>query len=1131
MALIFRDTFSDSDGTLLQNHTPNTGTGWTRVWNSSGRSAEIDGNIMRSEISDASDGFIYSADVTYPSADYSVQADIDDPDSSDDMNYIIARMTDQDNFYSIRFNEDTLELHKKVSGSWTELDSDTNGGDYVQPGDTVKIEVIGTAIKGYIDGVEVLSATDSDLTSAGKGGFAFGGGNELENSSDDLASQEWDNFEIDNIGVSFFTKTHTTDASLEEEGSFTVAHTSDSLLREQDTKTHTTDSELHTAEALQMIGFETGGTEEAIDTSGTLSIQSSIKRTGDYALRANPTSSTGIYRIGGNTDPGDTDLFFHQDIGVSVWLYIADTPAADTTIFETRNLGTANIKVKLHSDGTLGLYNGATQLGSDSSAQDEDSWIRLELKVKYSTSTGTAAAAIDGTEFASASSLNIANNANDIRIGVIDSTTADIYFDDFFMHDIVDYPGSKKIFNLKPDGVGDRDDWAGTFAAVDEIPISEVDARTSATVDDRFTNAVEDISTYSIDGDEIAAIKEWAWWKSDDATGEAALLLRSGFLDIGGASINSTTSQFLASVRSESVSNSVWTEALVDDLEVGMDHAVAPAAGSVRAYAVGIMVAENENITPNFTATHTTNALLRDRETKTHTTSANLKKAGNLRTHTTNALLKKKFTKTHTTNSLKRKRLTKTHTANSLLRKRNTQSHTTNSLKRKRFTKTHTTSSFKRKRFTRTHTTNAMLRKAFTRTQTTDAFLRARLTVSHTTDSLSRKRAVQTHTTDTFLKAVGTAEHTTDSALKDTQGKQHTTDALLRAILDTEHTTDTVLRVEDDIEHTTDAFLAARATASHTADSNLRDVLTASHDTDSLLREQATATHSTDSLAKDVENRSHTTDSLLRASDQLTHDTDSNLREVIIVTHTTNASILGENAQSHNTNALLRAVVETDHTTDGFLLANKQLSHTTDSNLKKSEIEVDHTTDSSLTSAGTLTHDTDALLNERGSLEQATDALLRLSESLTHTVDGLLKKTFDNEHDTDALLRAESELAHTTDGLLSVRVAANHTTDSYIILQAVQTHSTDSSIQNNVRTSHTTDTTLAVRDTRDHTTDSTITNRFTQSHSTDSRLYCNPKRPTIIVEVNKPLTEFTLVVKARTMYNQNNKPTTVYKEC
>lgn len=179
----FVDNFTDTDGVVLQSHTPNTGTSWTMLWQTSaGVDAEINTNRCRSD-GTLNAGVIYTADATYPSADYDVTCTLVTVVALNDRPiYLLVRIQDQENMYGVRIEETATEssLVKKVSGTWTAI-----GSLFSRPanGSVIKLEIIGTALKFYDDGVEIASATVSDHSAAGKAGIAFGGGAELLNGS------------------------------------------------------------------------------------------------------------------------------------------------------------------------------------------------------------------------------------------------------------------------------------------------------------------------------------------------------------------------------------------------------------------------------------------------------------------------------------------------------------------------------------------------------------------------------------------------------------------------------------------------------------------------------------------------------------------------------------------------------------------------------------------------------------------------------------------------------------------------------------------------------------------------------------------------------------------------------------
>lgn len=67
-------------------------------------------------------------------------------------------------------------LGSNVGGSFTLLAT----GDTTAPGDTLRVQAVGTTVTGWVNGVEVYNVTDGDLTdgSVGPGGYGFRGDND-----------------------------------------------------------------------------------------------------------------------------------------------------------------------------------------------------------------------------------------------------------------------------------------------------------------------------------------------------------------------------------------------------------------------------------------------------------------------------------------------------------------------------------------------------------------------------------------------------------------------------------------------------------------------------------------------------------------------------------------------------------------------------------------------------------------------------------------------------------------------------------------------------------------------------------------------------------------------------------------
>jgi hypothetical protein len=203
MTTFFNDTFTEAASTSLAAHVPDTGTGWTLLWDSGGgaRVLQVDASVdqLRCNGNSGDYGLMYTANATYPTANYEVQATFLGTFSTITPIYLLARVQDQENMYALRLVSGTsgVQLYKKVAGAWSTLGSAVT----IANGSVVKLSVNGSAIKVFDDGVEVISVTDSSISAAGKAGVAHGGAAELVTSTDDTRAHAMlDNFSVTDLG-------------------------------------------------------------------------------------------------------------------------------------------------------------------------------------------------------------------------------------------------------------------------------------------------------------------------------------------------------------------------------------------------------------------------------------------------------------------------------------------------------------------------------------------------------------------------------------------------------------------------------------------------------------------------------------------------------------------------------------------------------------------------------------------------------------------------------------------------------------------------------------------------------------------------------------------------------------------
>lgn len=170
------DTFTDSDDVELSAHVGETGATWVEHPNSAAPNFIHTANRVRPNSTGTSVAFYYASGLP-ASADYDVECPVHFAGARSFAEaYLFARLDPAAHTYyrvicTVGGGVFNTRLQKVVAGSGTFL-SDAIPGAAILAGEThvVKLEPIGTAIKVYEDGVERISATDSDIASAGRAG-------------------------------------------------------------------------------------------------------------------------------------------------------------------------------------------------------------------------------------------------------------------------------------------------------------------------------------------------------------------------------------------------------------------------------------------------------------------------------------------------------------------------------------------------------------------------------------------------------------------------------------------------------------------------------------------------------------------------------------------------------------------------------------------------------------------------------------------------------------------------------------------------------------------------------------------------------------------------------------------------
>ncbi len=165
MATFVQDAMTGTNWSDLHLHTGAVGATWTRHTTTSTSRWYIFDNKVHCGIP----GIIYASG-TPASADYSVECDYTRYTNTAAISIAGRISTSAATFYYVYELFGEIVLAKQINGVITSFGFDVTG--LMVNGQTyrLKLEMIGSAIKVYVDGIQKISATDGDITSAGKAG-------------------------------------------------------------------------------------------------------------------------------------------------------------------------------------------------------------------------------------------------------------------------------------------------------------------------------------------------------------------------------------------------------------------------------------------------------------------------------------------------------------------------------------------------------------------------------------------------------------------------------------------------------------------------------------------------------------------------------------------------------------------------------------------------------------------------------------------------------------------------------------------------------------------------------------------------------------------------------------------------
>lgn len=193
------DSFSGTEGTELTSYSA----AWTLHTSYTGKS-EIASDRLRQSNSTAS---CYYHSATPASADYNVESDFFTKQAGGGLCYggVVGRLdTSANTMYFARHNPVSgWQLLKAVSGTFTQLGASVATSLADETAYNIRLEMIGTAIKVYLDadGTPIISQTDGSITAAGKAGYRISS----SGTPGDAVDIHFDNFSADEVAAGAYT--------------------------------------------------------------------------------------------------------------------------------------------------------------------------------------------------------------------------------------------------------------------------------------------------------------------------------------------------------------------------------------------------------------------------------------------------------------------------------------------------------------------------------------------------------------------------------------------------------------------------------------------------------------------------------------------------------------------------------------------------------------------------------------------------------------------------------------------------------------------------------------------------------------------------------------------------------------
>jgi len=303
--------------------------------------------------------------------------------------------------------------------------------------------------------------------------------------------------------------------------------------------------------------------------SSVMSIATTSSRTGGHSLHAASNGLTSTKNIGSNI--GSMNLVFAVNIA-------SNGVGANTALFSLNDAGTAQVSLKMLSDGTIQAYRGSlgTLLGATSpGAFTFGVFQSIEVNVTISATVGVFQVWVNSVSVLNLTAQNTKNTANTtvsaFTLGCVGNVVMDFC-------DIVWSDGSRigdvRTECIVPNGAGTHAQFTPSAGAnwqnVDEIPPDGDTTFNDTTVVgniDSFVHAALSASPASI----LAVIVNVRARNTTTGVGSVAPFIRSSTTELAGTAValNTSYQNFQSVYATDPATSAAWTLSGVNACEIG----------------------------------------------------------------------------------------------------------------------------------------------------------------------------------------------------------------------------------------------------------------------------------------------------------------------------------------------------------------------------------------------------------------------------------------------------------------------------------------------------------------------------------------------------------------------------------